>query len=375
MNAIKKHREMNFFDYDLIDPSIRGWLKKMGEEIRRNSQETIARIFRLGRMLEEVRERIHEEPFCKWVEPVTGIPRSTAYHYIRVFRQCGHLEGSGLHNGVLYVLAAKNTPQQVKDEIFDLVESGHTVMPKDARQLKLNFLRDVEESEEAITGPIQDIEISNGNGEQTTRRTAATENDESLIDEQWEPNVSKNSEPQPAPSRRPPNVVGQSLDSLDDNPKESSTPKPIVDLVLELFQGRIDLDPCSNRQRIVPAQRHVSLSENGLDQDWRGRVYVFPPPTPQDLFPWVEHLFEEYRKSHVTEAVLLAPSWTDAAWFPILAEFPRCFLRERVVFGAQQAPFAMMAVYLGLSVERFIQVFSEIGHIYAQLHFQFSDRD
>ncbi len=41
--------------------------------------------------------------------------------------------------------------------------------------------------------------------------------------------------------------------------------------------GRIDLDPCSDRLKNVPAARHYTKSDNGLARSWSGRVFMNPP--------------------------------------------------------------------------------------------------
>lgn len=51
------------------------------------------------------------------------------------------------------------------------------------------------------------------------------------------------------------------------------TPPEIIDRVVTLF-GAIDLDPCADAGRGVPAARHFTVDDDGLSQVWSGRVYM-----------------------------------------------------------------------------------------------------
>ena len=56
------------------------------------------------------------------------------------------------------------------------------------------------------------------------------------------------------------------------------TPPHIVGCVIATM-GAIDLDPCSNSRATptIPARRHFTIDDDGLAQEWHGRVYVNPP--------------------------------------------------------------------------------------------------
>ena len=61
--------------------------------------------------------------------------------------------------------------------------------------------------------------------------------------------------------------------------QEWYTPAHILNRVIELFGGEIDLDPCSNshEQPWVPALRHLTKDDDSLAQSWFGKVFVNPP--------------------------------------------------------------------------------------------------
>jgi hypothetical protein len=148
---------------------------------------------------------------------------------------------------------------------------------------------------------------------------------------------------------------------------EWNTPSEIIERVLALFGGRIDLDPCSNSatKPSVPVAKHLTPKEDGLSRVWMGRVYM-NPPYGQEIGRWVEHLCKHYEAKAVSEAIALFPSRTDTEWFERLREYPRCFLRGRLRFSGHEntAPFPSMVVYLGNRASRFARIFGPLGDVY-----------
>lgn len=148
---------------------------------------------------------------------------------------------------------------------------------------------------------------------------------------------------------------------------EWNTPSEIIERVLALFGGRIDLDPCSNSttKPNVPAAKHFTAKENGLSRVWKGRVYM-NPPYGQDIGGWVEHLCTQYEAGGVLEGIALVPARTDTEWFERFREYRRCFLRGRLRFSGHEntAPFPSMVVYLGTRTSRFARVFGRLGDVY-----------
>lgn len=144
------------------------------------------------------------------------------------------------------------------------------------------------------------------------------------------------------------------------------TPSLIIDRVLNVM-GAIDLDPCSNSKGSpnVPAAAHFTQEDDGLSQEWRGRVYM-NPPYGSEIGDWAERLVAEYQAGRVTEAIALIPARTDTQWFRLFREFPRCFIWGRLKFSAVQgsAPFPSVAVYLGTNADVFTRGFADIGDTY-----------
>lgn len=87
--------------------------------------------------------------------------------------------------------------------------------------------------------------------------------------------------------------------------------------------GGFDLDPATSllRGRQL-APRFFTAQEDGLQQDWSGRVFLNPPFSR--IHPWVERM-----RDH-NNGIMLCFSRTDAAWFVDLVKFCRgVFLIQR----------------------------------------------
>lgn len=71
-----------------------------------------------------------------------------------------------------------------------------------------------------------------------------------------------------------------------DNHDEWLTPKYITDAL-----GEFDLDPCSPSERRPwdTAKRHIGLPNDGLAEEWEGRVWC-NPPYGRETFKWLNKL-------------------------------------------------------------------------------------
>lgn len=147
------------------------------------------------------------------------------------------------------------------------------------------------------------------------------------------------------------------------------TPPEIITATLKVLKT-IDLDPCSNcdSNPNIPAKQCFTKTTNGLNQPWRGTVYM-NPPYGREIKEWIAKLHDHYQTGMVTEAVVLTPARTDTQWFYLLREFPRCFIKGRLTFSAVEntAPFPSVVFYLGKNAITFKQYFQNLGDIYQLL--------
>ena len=86
---------------------------------------------------------------------------------------------------------------------------------------------------------------------------------------------------------------------------DAYTPDWVLDIVKRALGGIIDLDPCSDPQRRVPARRHFTLADDGLSEPWHGTVFVNPPYS--DTTAWLRHLHLYIQAGSVTAAIALLP--------------------------------------------------------------------
>ncbi|MDQ3562709.1 MAG: hypothetical protein M3436_00740 [Pseudomonadota bacterium] len=150
---------------------------------------------------------------------------------------------------------------------------------------------------------------------------------------------------------------------------EHYTPKVALDAIISCL-GEIDLDPCGNPgEPNVPAHRHYTEADDGLAQDWHGRVFM-NPPYGREIGAWVRKLHSEYGEARrVTEAIALVPSRTDTEWFRVLRDYPVCFISGRLTFvgNSDPAPFPSAIFYLGDNLRSFTSSFCGLGDIWARV--------
>ena len=110
------------------------------------------------------------------------------------------------------------------------------------------------------------------------------------------------------------------------------------------------LDPCSSHAN-AKCEKHYTVEEDGLSQDWSGEVVFCNPPHGRAIGDWVKKSSEEAEKG--ATVVLLIPARTDTAYFHdyIYGKAEIRFLRGRLKFeqngkAGQSAPFpSMIAIW------------------------------
>ncbi len=154
------------------------------------------------------------------------------------------------------------------------------------------------------------------------------------------------------------------------------TPHKYVVAVKEVFDGVIDLDPCSNEHSIVGATiEYRSPKQDGLKESWEvKRIYVNPPYGRDTLRgtsirDWLKRCHEAYSAgSEVIALIPVAPNtrhWKDHV-FPSFSRI--CMLADTrlrfLVNGKDEgkgAPMACAMIYWGKNSDRFDRVFTVHG--------------
>lgn len=146
------------------------------------------------------------------------------------------------------------------------------------------------------------------------------------------------------------------------------TPTQIIEAAREVLGG-IDLDPASGKEanETVRADRFYTEQDNGLAQEWSGRVWMNPPFGGMQV-SFLSKLIEEYSAGHVTAAIALFNGYRfEARWFQPLWNYPLCFTNRRFSFynpyrGSSAPPTGIVLAYLGPNPDAFIRVFSRFGN-------------
>jgi DNA N-6-adenine-methyltransferase (Dam) len=144
------------------------------------------------------------------------------------------------------------------------------------------------------------------------------------------------------------------------------SPPQVVDPVLG-FLGVIDLDPCADPGRAIPATMHFTMADDGLAHEWHGRIFM-NPPYGHGIGVWMSKLAAEFASGRVTEAIALVPARVDTHWWRDFPARSVCFVDGRLKFSGAKtsAPFPSALLYLGSRPEVFEAAFSPLGRIYRQ---------
>lgn len=176
-----------------------------------------------------------------------------------------------------------------------------------------------------------------------------------------------------------------SLISIAQHSSESNehyTPSEFVKAA-RLVMGGIDLDPasCAEANETVRAERFFTKHEDGLMQDWHGRIFLNPPGgklpgNKSQAAVWWSRLSRQFDAQHVKEFVFIGftleilRTAQDQERYPgstpLSVRFVRCFPRDRIAFNSpgkknNSPTHANVIVCGGPNRERFVEVFSRFG--------------
>lgn len=150
------------------------------------------------------------------------------------------------------------------------------------------------------------------------------------------------------------------------------TPARYIDLA-RYVMGTIDIDPASNdfAQRTVRAATYYTIDHSGLDQPWRGSVWMNPPYSKKLMPAFAAKMIAEVANGNVSQATVLVNNCTDTKWFDALAKASDalCLTVGRIKFysplRSSQSPAQGQAFfYFGPNVDRFGEAFSDIGNVF-----------
>lgn len=157
------------------------------------------------------------------------------------------------------------------------------------------------------------------------------------------------------------------------------TPKYVLDLVEEVL-GTIELDPCANPAKTVPALQHYTEVDDGLNKSWGGKVFMNPPYGATNSKNWANKFITEWN-TNIIEGIVLVGANVDTGYFHnyLNACDGCCLVQRRIQFvsggenpEAKQNTRPSAIFYFGEYPEHFAKVFSDIGNI-IKLTYTYSD--
>ena len=157
------------------------------------------------------------------------------------------------------------------------------------------------------------------------------------------------------------------------------TPHKYVNAIKRFWNGRIDLDPCSNDYSVVKAEIEYRLPEHdGLKESWNyPTVYVNPPygadrERGTTIKNWLAKCATTHRE-YGSEVIALIPVATNTShWKKCIFGVADaiCFLYDtRLRFlengydTGKGAPMACCMIYWGNNVEGFRNIFLQFGAV------------
>jgi ParB family transcriptional regulator, chromosome partitioning protein len=163
-------------------------------------------------------------------------------------------------------------------------------------------------------------------------------------------------------------VARHRADAVELARNEWWSPSEIVEAARRVMGG-IDLDPasCPQANETVRATRFYTVKEDGLRQQWSGKVWLNPPygrVGPK----FIAKLAESYRSAALTQACLiLASNHQHTKWFSSLTTLKpiKCSSNGRLKFSGKGSP-KHGSVVLGIGVDRdaFGREFARFGEVW-----------
>jgi ParB family chromosome partitioning protein len=162
------------------------------------------------------------------------------------------------------------------------------------------------------------------------------------------------------------------------------TPSEYIEAAREVMGG-IDLDPASSEiaNCNVKAAKFYTEEDNGLDQEWAGRVWMNPPYERGLCDKFMDVLATCVESGDVEAAIVLVNNATDTKWFArgYSASSAACFPTGRIKFlapdgssvGGDVEGFAtrkggplqgQAILYMGSDPDRFCRAFEKFGCVF-----------
>lgn len=153
------------------------------------------------------------------------------------------------------------------------------------------------------------------------------------------------------------------------------TPERYVEAARSVL-GAIDLDPASSvtANAVVRATAFLTHADDGLTQDWNGRIFLNPPygrtSTGESLAgAFCNKAIAEHRAGRVSAGIILVNSVHSQSWQAPLYRLPICLVDHRIEFISadgqknENPTFQNLFCYLGSDIKAFAKAFGQFGYV------------
>jgi len=156
----------------------------------------------------------------------------------------------------------------------------------------------------------------------------------------------------------------------DSGSDEYYTPAAIIEAARNTLGG-IDLDPASSEiaNGCVRAKTFFKESDDALNRNWFGAVWMNHPFGRKTNKPWIKKLMAEWQSGRVAEAICITFASTSEEWFRPLLAFPQCYIHGRTNYllpngkVKKGATKGSVVTYLGKHPDKFASCFKQFGTV------------
>ena len=128
------------FSYTQLDDDTKAIVLQRISEIKGLMRLTAENIINIGQKLTEVKEQLGHGSFQNWLQREFEWSEQTARQFMQVYRWSKTVENknfvfSQMATSALYLLAAPSTPNEVREEVMNLVEEGEKISYTQAKDI------------------------------------------------------------------------------------------------------------------------------------------------------------------------------------------------------------------------------------------------
>ncbi len=383
----------SLFDYTQLDTETRIVVRQRTEEIKVLVRRSAQDIIDIGGKLIDVKTRLGHGNFGGWLKAEFGWGRTTAHKFMQISEGFSNVQNSehlNLSFETMAYLAAPSTPEEIRIEAIERAQAGEVIthkevvgmvsahkeisrateLPPNATPIKLtpplakNFIS-AQPASDVIETSVRFVRAQPISIDEYEDDVQEIEDEDDSMADYVEPTYV-------APAQSKPHV------SHNSGNNEWYTPKEYIAAARSVL-GWIDLDPATSElaNTIVQADEFYTAADDGLAQQWTGKVWMNPPYAKDLVVKFAEKLCYHFEQGDVTDAIVLVNNATETRWFQRMAQSAACvcFPKSRVKFwqppdedtgeeGETGGPLQGQAIlYFGIKVPEFVSAFSPFGFV------------